>query len=314
MGIGWDSWTGKDLSRILDRAAIQFKAYSPTGKIKSLPLAASLEDFGGSQAWLGITGNLIKYEGDDKWATVTLPLGDFSWEEFNADASNIKQFIIQFEAAGDFYADDIKIVPFTGSMKNKYSVVYKEQLDITIDANLIEEVWKSQEMVTLNETSKVQIIADKNFLYVSGTIIDNTPAQNSNSGDKVWNGDGLEIAFSTATEANKKRKRFLFSDQQIGIRMNDNPMVWDWRKHKEIAGAKTVVVRNKTGYTFESQIPIPYFGMDRWELGNVYGLEIALDQGTSSQRTAQYRWNSGGAEGFHKNPSLWGQMIFIDKD
>lgn len=314
LGIGWDSWSGKDLSRILDRAAIQFRAYSPDGKIKSLPLAACLEDFGGAQAWLGITGNLIKYKGDDEWATVTLPLEDFSWNEFDADASNIKQMIIQFEAAGDFYVDDIKIVPFAGNTKYKYSILSAGKLEIKVDGYGNEQEWKEQKAIALNEDSEIKLLIDENFLYVSGAIMDKTPAQNSKSGDDIWNGDALEIAFSTSSEANKKRKKFLFSDQQIGIRMNDLPMVWDWRGHKEIPGTKTVVIRNATSYFFESKIPLSYFTMEGWQLGKTYGLEVALDKGNASARLAQIRWNSPEVIGFHKNPSLWGEMVFISQD
>ncbi len=124
----------------------------------------------------------------------------------------------------------------------------------------------------------------------------------------------LEIAFSTSSEANKKRKKFLFSDQQIGIRMNDLPMVWDWRGHKEIPGTKTVVIRNATSYFFESKIPLSYFTMEGWQLGKTYGLEVALDKGNASARLAQIRWNSPEVIGFHKNPSLWGEMVFISQD
>ncbi|MFT5725873.1 MAG: hypothetical protein ACI9JN_003003, partial [Bacteroidia bacterium] len=61
MGIGWDGWAPKDLSMIMNKAAIQIKAYSKGGKIKSLPLAASMEDYGGKQAWIGFSPKYITY-------------------------------------------------------------------------------------------------------------------------------------------------------------------------------------------------------------------------------------------------------------
>jgi len=110
MGIGWDAWSSKDLSSILDSAAIQLRIFSPYGRIKSLPLAASLEDYFGNQAWIGLGADKITYDDRQKWGVVQLPLKSFNWAENNADISAIKQFIIQFEAAGDVYFDDFEIV------------------------------------------------------------------------------------------------------------------------------------------------------------------------------------------------------------
>jgi hypothetical protein len=110
LGIGWDAWNSKDLSSIMDSAAIQLRIYSPYGQIKSLPLAACLEDYFGNQAWTGLGSDKIKYHATEKWGIVKLPLNYFNWAENNADISAIKQFIIQFEAAGDVYFDDIEIV------------------------------------------------------------------------------------------------------------------------------------------------------------------------------------------------------------
>ena len=53
IGFGWDGWAGKDLSSIIDKAAIQLKVKSKNGILKSLPLAACLEDYGGNQVWIG---------------------------------------------------------------------------------------------------------------------------------------------------------------------------------------------------------------------------------------------------------------------
>lgn len=110
MGVGWDSWTGKDLTSILDSAAIQIMVRGVDGPLSSLPLAASLEDYSGNQAWIGFHKKYFGSVNDGGWTIVQLPLSDFTWNEFNADYSNVKQFIIQFEASGEAYFDDIQIV------------------------------------------------------------------------------------------------------------------------------------------------------------------------------------------------------------
>jgi hypothetical protein len=50
IGFGWDGWNPKDLSSIIDKAAVQMKVRSPKGTIKNLPLAAAFEDYSGAQA------------------------------------------------------------------------------------------------------------------------------------------------------------------------------------------------------------------------------------------------------------------------
>jgi hypothetical protein len=52
----------------------------------------------------------VHYVGEEKWAYVRIPLSEFNWKENNADPSAIKQFVIQFEVAGELYFDDFEIV------------------------------------------------------------------------------------------------------------------------------------------------------------------------------------------------------------
>ena len=309
MGVGWDAWSGKNLERILDKAAIQIKVFVKEGKVKSLPLAVCLEDYSSSQAWLGMSSNNIKYVNNESWATITLPLSSFSWEEFDADASNIKQMLIQFEAGGDVYMDDIKIVPFKGSLKKTYACAHKSSLDIAVDGKLEEKEWSNATSIDL-EGNSVKLMNSDDFFYISGEVNDDTPLQNSKNGVDIWNGDCFEMAFSTSTDASAKRKMFLYSDQQVGLRMSNSPMVWDFRKKREIKGSEIQVSLTNTGYQFEAKVPIAYFEGDAFLLNQTYGLELALDKGTNSGRNQQLRWNSSGAEGFHLNPSLWGRIIY----
>ncbi|MFT7592331.1 MAG: hypothetical protein ACI9UJ_002263 [bacterium] len=308
MGIGWDGWAPKDLSMIMNKAAIQFKPYSAGGKIRSLPLAAAMEDYGGKQAWIGFASKYITYGEGDKWATVTLPISDFGWEEFGADETNVKQMIIQFEAAGNVYFDEIRVVPFKGILDKMYETSYIVNPTIKLDGETNETIWNQNTLEF--EGHSLHVIGSNEFIYIGGFVSDITPAMNTKSGDEVWNGDGVELAISTNQNANPKRKQLLLSDQHVGIKMGEQTLVWDWQSHSQIVGAEVVFVRSAKGYSFEAKIPYSHFDMGKLQANTVYNFELAVNEGNALKRLTQVKWNSGGIDGFHKNPSLWGDVIF----
>jgi hypothetical protein len=112
MGIGWDNWQPKDLSGILDSASIQMQIRSNTDTLKSLPLALALEDYTGAQCFIGFSAKYLNGQRitPNGWTTVSIPLSEFPFERFQTQPDMIKQFIIQFEADGDVYIDNIKLV------------------------------------------------------------------------------------------------------------------------------------------------------------------------------------------------------------
>jgi hypothetical protein len=112
MGIGWDNWQPKDLSGIVDSACIQLMVRSQTDTLKSLPLALALEDYTGAQCFIGFSPKYLngKRIMPGSWTPVTIPLSEFPFERFQTQPDLIKQFIIQFEADGDVYIDNIKLV------------------------------------------------------------------------------------------------------------------------------------------------------------------------------------------------------------
>ncbi|MFT4662706.1 MAG: hypothetical protein ACI8XB_002999 [Patiriisocius sp.] len=307
MGFGWDGWSGKNLSKIYETSAIQFKIRSGGEPMKSLPVAFCMEDYSNLQAWTGFSRKMLDTETiSDEWSTMTIPILSFNWEEFEADITNVKQLMIQFEAAGDVYIDDVKIVEHKGSLKKQAVVNISENRELgrtnfTVD--------NSDETVILIEKSKVFVEVDENFMYINAFVIDETPLENTGEGDKIWDGDGLEVAFSTNAEAGNRRRAFLVSDQQIGIKASENPMVWDWKKHVQIKDAVVNTKRTETGYVIDAVIPLSHFGIKGFQEGSTYGLEVAIDSGTSSGRQMQLRWNSPDQDGFYKDPSLWGEML-----
>ena len=310
MGIGWDGWAPKDLSMIMNKAAIQFKAFSKDGKIVSLPLAAAMEDYGGKQAWIGFASKYITYNEGESWATVTLPIGDFGWEQFGADETNIKQMIIQFEAAGDVYFDEIRVVPFTGTLNKHCASRFDNDPGFVIDGELDEVSWSNSIEI---EGNKISIVGNSEYLFVSGVIQDASPILNDKSGDDVWNGDGVELAFSTNEDANPKRKQLLLTDQHVCIKLGENPVVWDWQAHKIIANSNIAYKKTNSGYQFEAKIPYAHFNRGNLKSDINYHIEVAINDGNGKNRTKQLKWNSSGIEGFHKNPSLWGNITYEEQ-
>ena len=112
-GIGWANWQGKDLSRIVDTAAIQFYARVDSGSINYIPIVFLLEGYDGKQAAsvmnpLGVEGGKIT----QSWTKVLIPLASFDYKKSGIDLSNIKQLLMQFEGVANVYLDEMTIVPF----------------------------------------------------------------------------------------------------------------------------------------------------------------------------------------------------------
>tara|TARA_B100001250_G_scaffold13447_1_gene11773 strand:+ start:1014 stop:2261 length:1248 start_codon:yes stop_codon:yes gene_type:complete len=113
MGIGWDGWQGKDMSRIMERSAIEFVARTGKGYITSLPIVFILEDYSENQCYA--TANYLGIEGgriDGSWTKVVVPLQTFSYLKNKIDLTNVKQLLLQCYDATDVYLDNIKIVRY----------------------------------------------------------------------------------------------------------------------------------------------------------------------------------------------------------
>ena len=118
VGFGWDNWAGKDISQIIDTAAIQFYARVDSGSTNYIPFIFLMEDYSETNAAavfnpLGIEGGKITSE----WTKVLVPLNSFSWTKEGADPTNIKQLKIELQGAADVYIDEMTIIPY----ENPYS-------------------------------------------------------------------------------------------------------------------------------------------------------------------------------------------------
>ncbi len=308
MGIGWDNWAPKDLHAIINSAAVQFWVRNTKGSSKGLPWAVCLEDYNGAQAWTGITpNNITGGTVSEDWTMVTIPLSAFDFITNDADMYSIKQMLIQFESAGEVMIDNIEIVPFKGSIKNQAQVAYTQVAPI-IDGIINAGEWPLQSMQT--ENAIISITSDENNLYISAVVKDNDPLNNIQQDENIWNGDALEIAFSTNTTADANRTRYLFTDKHLGIKLNEQPIVWDWTAKKQLNNTTVHTKKTETGYNIEASIPWKEINTSPWTPGNIYGVEVGIDDGSSAgARKFQYRWNNSYTEGFNINPSLWGEMI-----
>ena len=133
--------------------------------------------------------------------------------------------------------------------------------------------------------------------------------QNSKVEGELWNGDAVEFAFSTNPNANDKRSFLLLSDQHIGINCGDLPYVWDFKRNQLIPNSKLEIIAVNTGYIVESSIPLNYFKNFEFKSGINLDMEVAIDLGNNESRHTQIRWNSSNKDGFHQNPSMWGNLL-----
>jgi hypothetical protein len=307
MGIGWAGWSGKDFSQITTNAAIAFDVRSLTGPMKGLPWAIGFEDFNGEQAWTGFAPSMI--EGKvitDQWTTVRVPLENFPFEARDVDVSSIKQVIMQFESSGTVSMDNIRIEPFKSRGRQQASLSMIEAISFDGIIN------SSDSAMTLFELDgqKLFVGSNQDFLFLGGVIFDNSPLMNSREEKDIWNGDAIEIAFSTSSGLNPKRSIFYADDRHLGLRMSNSPQVWDWTRSQKLnAEVKTTRVSDSI-YSFECKIPWKELSTEPWQEGGEYALELAVDVADKeSVRQSQIRWNSIDKEGFHTTPSLWGRLF-----
>ena len=307
MGNGWAGWSGKDFSQITTSAAIAFDIRSNTGPMKGLPWAIGFEDFNGEQAWSGFTPSMI--EGKvitDQWTTVRVPLENFPFEARDVDVTAIKQVIMQFESSGCVSLDNIRIEPFksrgrqVASMQNSDSYVFDGMITAA-DAYT----------PFILDGGKLYLGSDKDYLIVGGVIDDTTPLINDKEGKDIWNGDAIEIAFSTRSGLNPKRSIFYADDRHLGIRMSNTPQVWDWTRSLTVKSEVLTTRIDNGHYSFECRVPWTELGVEPWKEGGDYALEFAIDVADkASIRQSQNRWNSIDQEGFHTTPALWGRLRF----
>lgn len=307
MGFGWDNWAGKDFGQIYDRCALQFQVRTDGRPMPALPVAMAMEDYGDGQAWVGFSRKMVNKMIDTAWTTVTIPFMEFNWLEFEADVTNIKQFMIQFEAMGDIYIDDMRVIEHKGTLKSRAEIAKTSSVSA-------DEWHKEYEEPTIQvENADVYVEFGAEHMHLVAEVKDDSPLQNANKDADLWNGDAIELAWSSDYQANPKRAFLMTTDRHIGIRASEQPMIWDWKRRKALESAEIVCEKTSDGYILKANIPWSALDLEEVEAGSIYGMEFALDQGDLEGRKQQIRWNSPDVEGFHKNPSIWGDFRLVQK-
>ena len=185
MGIGWDGWQGKDLSGVVNNAAIEFMAMVDGDPVNSIPIVYILEDYSANQCYatagyLGIEGGMVT----KKWTRVVIPLPTFSYQKDNIDLTNIKQLLLQCYDKVDIYIDNIKIIPHNHNYRKIANslTISTDTYPIDIFSEELGSAWGIDPKYCNN------IIINSDLSYNGGKFID----VNINSEDCNWR----EIAIS----------------------------------------------------------------------------------------------------------------------
>ena len=304
MGFGWDGWKSKDLAYVIDTLALELIVRSKGAAFTNIPWAFCLEDYSGGQAWLGYNTSFLKANNiTQEWTKVLIPLQLFPFDSYEVDATNIKQLLIQVFAAGELEVSSIKLVPFAGKLKEEVRA-----FEGTIQVDGVLDEWNESFLPLEKHSFAVAYTRDE--LYFAFDVIDDTPRQNGQEGSNLWNGDAIEIAFSTNPNANPNRKFLLLSDQHLGINCGEHPYVWNWKTNEMMKDVRLNFSSTAQGYRVELAIPTSSFRGFNINPQESLDIEVAIDEGNEKMRNKQVRWNSKAQDGFHLNPSLWGSLSF----
>lgn len=169
MGIGWDGWQGKDLSGVMNHAAIEFMARVDGDPVYRIPIVFILEDYSANQCYA--TASYLGIEGGEvtkKWTRVIVPLPTFSYQTNNIDLTNIKQLLLQCYDKVDIYIDDMKIIPHEHNYK-------KVSTSLTVTAttypiNIFSEELSSAWGISNDYCGNIKL--SSNINYTAGKFID----------------------------------------------------------------------------------------------------------------------------------------------
>lgn len=307
MGIGWNNWTGKNFSQIIDKAALSFWVKQKKGESVGLPWAVGFEDYSNSQAWTGVFPNFIKGgKVGEQWTQVIIPLSKFPFEQYDVSTDAIKQVSFQFESSGKVWIDEIRIVPYQ-STENQTLVIQGNAVPV-IDGRIADAEWDDAGLKL--DYAKAHVTWDAENLYLAAVVEDDSPLINNQTGKDIWNGDAIEVAFSSESGLRNDRNFLYPSDRHIGIQMGGTNSVYDFSRQKNLDGCTIKTTKTSTGYIVEMALPWKSLGVDALADDLKYDFEFAVDiAGAEGVRKLQSRWNSKDKEGFNLKPSFWGSLI-----
>ena len=307
IGFGWDGWSGKDMGYVFDTLAIELQVRATGKPFTNLPWAFGIEDYSGQQAWLGYNKSFLQSKDiSTDWTKVQIPLSLFPFVENDVDLSNVKQLLIQVFAEGVIEIKKVHLVPFSKKLKKEVEAVQLGK-SLSFDNFLTD---KSTMYTNIEGGHSFAVAYTSDSLFFSFLINDASARVNKHANGDLWKGDAIEIAYSTNTTANKKRKFLLLSDQHIGVNCGESAYVWDWKESKKQAAITCEFGKWAKGYTVN--MAVPFTALYNLELtpGLKLDFEIAIDLNEGDSRKEQQRWNSTFSEGFNTSPTKWGTLIF----
>lgn len=311
MGFGWNGWMAKDMQSVFDTCALSLKLKPKEGFFSNFPAAFAFEDYAGKQAWLGFTPlSVVPEKEENGWTHIELPLSEFNWAEQGANPANIKQLIIQLEATGHYYIDEIKIVERIGGFDKRYNSWYSPNLSIMTNANFDEPVWQKSDTAFIDNAA-LMFAASDSFLFVAGMVKDEDPMMNSMSASEIWNGDALEICMRTDPRRKLAMSRMSSVDRHLGLTMDGRKESWLFTDERSVEIRSMTVKPNEAGYQFELAILLSSLGMNKVITSMIYPFEFAIDDGNGDGRKEQNTWNTPQGASFHQSPASWGELVFI---
>ena len=129
VGLKWGNYKGKNLTPILESAAIELRVRIDSGELSKVPMFFILVDYTGKQCRANI--NYLDLEGgkiDAKWRRIRIPLKEFNYQKRGVNMGNIKELRLEFQAKGNLHIDNIIIVPHEHNYQ-KTSDTFKKVFD-----------------------------------------------------------------------------------------------------------------------------------------------------------------------------------------
>lgn len=172
--------------------------------------------------------------------------------------------------------------------------------------------WQSEKDLGAN----AYFMWDEKNLYMLAEVSDASPLINNAAGDRIWDGDAVEIAFGLNPASDPDRKAFLPTDFQaafIAVDAKKKPLgTWSWQLNGPVKGAEYAIGKKKggPGYVLEASIPWSAFGNFTPAESVKIPFEMALNNATANDkgRAVQMVWT--GDSNFFQNPAMWGWLKF----
>jgi len=149
---------------------------------------------------------------------------------------------------------------------------------------------------------------DDRNLYLLVTIADPSPMSNKGTGDRLWNGDGIEVFLGA--ESIDKGGPMLFTDRQILVSGAKSDDTFVPRETKGLK-VKSAVVAAADGKGYVVEVAIPWALIEYTpKAGDTVLFDLAIDDApTGGSRERQLMWS--GSQRNSSDRSGWGRLTLV---